>query len=66
VVEQGPHVELLAHPDGLYRRMIALQFRWEEASPDGDGSAPRVAGRAPQEAPVIQRLRLPFVPTLGD
>jgi subfamily B ATP-binding cassette protein MsbA len=30
VVEQGPHAELVAREDGLYRRMAALQFRWEE------------------------------------
>ncbi len=30
VVEQGAHAELLARPDGIYRRMVALQFRWEE------------------------------------
>ena len=31
IVEQGAHAELLAHPDGLYRKMVALQFRWDEA-----------------------------------
>ena len=40
VLEQGTHTELLAREDGLYRRMIALQFRWDEP-PDtetgGDG-----------------------------
>ena len=30
VLEQGTHTELLAREDGLYRRMIALQFRWDE------------------------------------
>jgi len=30
IVEQGPHAELLALEGGLYRRMYALQFRWEE------------------------------------
>jgi subfamily B ATP-binding cassette protein MsbA len=30
IVEQGPHAELLAQEGGLYRRMYALQFRWEE------------------------------------
>ncbi len=33
VLEQGTHTELLAREDGIYRRMIALQFRWDE----GDG-----------------------------
>lgn len=31
IVEQGTHDELLARPDGLYRKMVALQFRWEES-----------------------------------
>ncbi|MBN1660616.1 MAG: ABC transporter ATP-binding protein [Anaerolineae bacterium] len=31
VVECGTHDELLARPDGLYRRYHALQFSWEEA-----------------------------------
>ncbi|MGQ9489668.1 MAG: ABC transporter ATP-binding protein [Anaerolineae bacterium] len=30
IVEQGTHAELLARPDGLYRKMVALQFKWEE------------------------------------
>ena len=30
IVEQGPHAGLLAQEGGLYRRMYALQFRWEE------------------------------------
>jgi ATP-binding cassette, subfamily B, bacterial MsbA len=30
VVEQGTHAELLAQEGGLYRKMYALQFRWEE------------------------------------
>jgi subfamily B ATP-binding cassette protein MsbA len=30
VVEQGTHAELLSRNGGLYRRMYALQFRWEE------------------------------------
>ncbi len=30
IVEQGTHAELLARPDGLYRKMVALQFRWDE------------------------------------
>jgi subfamily B ATP-binding cassette protein MsbA len=30
VVEQGAHADLLAREGGLYRRMYALQFRWEE------------------------------------
>ncbi len=28
IVEQGTHADLLARPDGLYRKMVALQFRW--------------------------------------
>ena len=35
VLEQGTHAELLAREDGLYRRMIALQFRWD-APPDAE------------------------------
>jgi len=31
IVEQGTHADLLARPDGLYRRMVALQFRWDES-----------------------------------
>ena len=34
VAEQGAHAELLTRPDGLYRKMVALQFRWEEAAND--------------------------------
>ncbi len=34
VAEQGTHAELLTRPDGLYRKMVALQFRWEEAAND--------------------------------
>ena len=30
IAEQGTHAELLAREDGLYRRMYALQFRWDE------------------------------------
>jgi ATP-binding cassette subfamily B protein len=30
IVEQGTHANLLLREDGLYRRMIALQFRWDE------------------------------------
>lgn len=30
IVEQGTHAELLARSDGLYRKMVALQFRWNE------------------------------------
>jgi hypothetical protein len=29
LVEQGTHAELLALPDGLYRRLHAMQFRWD-------------------------------------
>lgn len=30
LVEQGTHAELLAQPDSQYRKMVALQFRWDE------------------------------------
>ncbi len=30
IAEQGAHADLLARPDGLYRKMVALQFRWDE------------------------------------
>ena len=30
LAEQGTHADLLARDNGLYRRMYALQFRWEE------------------------------------
>ena len=33
IVEQGEHAALLAREDGLYRRMYALQFRWDEETP---------------------------------
>lgn len=36
IVEQGTHAELLARPEGLYRKMVALQFRWDEPA-DGPG-----------------------------
>jgi ATP-binding cassette, subfamily B, bacterial MsbA len=29
ILEQGTHAELLALPDGLYRRLHAMQFRWD-------------------------------------
>jgi len=45
IVEQGAHAELLAREDGLYRRMVALQFRWDE-----ELVAPPLAGRAVQPA----------------
>ncbi len=31
VVEQGTHADLLAREGGLYRRMYALQFKWEDS-----------------------------------
>jgi len=34
VAEQGTHAGLLAREDGLYRRMYALQFRWDESTND--------------------------------
>ncbi|MCX6033242.1 MAG: ABC transporter transmembrane domain-containing protein [Chloroflexi bacterium] len=40
VVEQGTHADLLAREGGLYRRMVALQFRWDEGTDkatDGNG-----------------------------
>ncbi|MDQ1300733.1 MAG: ATP-binding cassette, subfamily bacterial, partial [Chloroflexota bacterium] len=33
IVEQGAHAALLARENGLYRRMAARQFRWEEELP---------------------------------
>ena len=45
LAEQGTHAELLARETGLYRRMYALQFRWEE-----DLTAP-VAPPPPSEVP---------------
>jgi len=40
VAECGTHDELLALPDGLYRRYHALQFSWDESpSPATDGDA---------------------------
>jgi subfamily B ATP-binding cassette protein MsbA len=32
IVEQGDHATLLARESGIYRRMVALQFRWEEVA----------------------------------
>ncbi len=29
IAEQGTHADLLARPDGLYHKMVALQFRWD-------------------------------------
>ena len=38
IAEQGTHAALVARENGLYRRMVALQFRWEEepAAPPAD------------------------------
>ncbi len=30
IIEQGTHADLLARPDGVYHKMVALQFRWDE------------------------------------
>ncbi|MEJ5198351.1 MAG: ATP-binding cassette domain-containing protein, partial [Anaerolineae bacterium] len=56
IVEQGAHADLLAQEDGLYRRMAARQFRWDEepaasadelvAAEPGTGSADRLDLRA--------------------
>ncbi|PKO23394.1 MAG: ABC transporter ATP-binding protein [Chloroflexi bacterium HGW-Chloroflexi-1] len=57
VVEQGAHAALLAHTDGLYRHMYAVQFRWEESSPEPDEPTAPVSERALQEESVVQRLK---------
>lgn len=48
IVEQGSHAELLARAGGLYRRMVALQFRWEE---EPAAPPPTAADRAPADRP---------------
>jgi len=35
IAEQGTHAELLARETGLYRRMYAMQFRWDEEESNG-------------------------------
>ncbi len=66
VVEQGTHVELLGRDGGLYRRMYALQFRWEEEPtplpPAAAASARQPPAGAQAPAP---GFGLPFLPGLG-
>ncbi len=68
VVEQGTHAELLAREGGLYRRMYALQFRWEEV-PAAEGSAAGAGGllfgESGDRQPAAPGLRLPLLPGLG-
>jgi subfamily B ATP-binding cassette protein MsbA len=64
IVEEGSHADLLSRPEGLYRRMHSLQFRWEEEPAAG---APvdieATAETSVHAGPPPQRgLRLPFVP----
>lgn len=64
VVEQGTHAALLVQDGGLYRRMYALQFRW-----DDEGSSSAVAAAAEEAAgsevqQTARGLNLPFIPGL--
>ncbi len=43
IVEQGSHAELVAREGGVYRRMVALQFRWEEEAPSLPPTEPVLA-----------------------
>ena len=55
VVECGTHDELLARPDGLYRRYHALQFSWDEppAPPPGDDDSAPARESEPWPAPYL-------------
>lgn len=63
IVEQGSHAELLAREGGLYRRMAALQFRWDEEPPSPPVAAPVI--EPPPRLPAGRRFDLagllPFI-----
>jgi subfamily B ATP-binding cassette protein MsbA len=64
IVEQGPHAQLLAREDGLYRRMYALQFHWDEdlAVLQAVPTPEMVGGAAlPIRRGIKRRLTLPFL-----
>ena len=44
IVEQGTHAELVAREHGFYRRMVSLQFRWDDEPGAQDASVPAQAG----------------------
>jgi subfamily B ATP-binding cassette protein MsbA len=61
VVEQGSHADLLAQDGGLYRRMAALQFQWEDLRSDAEEAdlvAPAVPAGVRTGLPI---LGLPFI-----
>jgi subfamily B ATP-binding cassette protein MsbA len=62
VVEEGTHADLISRDGGLYRRMHALQFRWDEVQAVEplieEEEAVEIAGGSPPRS----GLRLPFVP----
>ncbi len=70
VVEHGTHSQLLAIENGLYRRMYALQFRWEEESPPAPAAAEDAgtSGQAEVDdalADGAPGIDLPFLPRFG-
>ena len=66
VVEQGTHDALVERADGLYRRMYALQFRWEEETPARSPDDATAAQRSAARPSVGPDIRLPFVPRLSS
>ena len=66
VVEQGTHTALLTHAEGLYRRMYALQFRWEEEATPAPTPAESALPLTPSEQEgqsLTQDLGLPLFET---
>ena len=63
VVEQGTHVDLLAREGGIYRRMVALQFRWEETPDTETGRDGDTETQGPDDLAVSPR-RPPAVPSV--
>jgi subfamily B ATP-binding cassette protein MsbA len=59
IVEQGSHAELMAREGGLYRRMYARQFRWDE-EPASAPATPPVSAPRPSRLGFGGRLALPF------
>ncbi len=64
IVEEGTHSQLLAQEGGLYRRMHALQFRWDEEPAHSPGDVLEEvfegSGR-PGAAGGVGGLDLPFI-----
>ncbi len=62
IVEQGAHAALLTRENGLYRRMVALQFRWEEEPAAPQPAQPAIETPARPAAKRFElRALLPFL-----